>query len=82
MPSRPAWQRPVVFVVLLKYKVFTALFLGKNSGLHAMYVMYAVVMICTPFLLHILQDKEKKPLKEGVQDMLVKHHLFSWDIDG
>lgn len=29
-----------------------------------------------------LQEKEKKPLKEGVQDMLVKHHLFSWDIDG
>uniref|UniRef100_A0A6I8S8Y2 Small G protein signaling modulator 3 n=1 Tax=Xenopus tropicalis TaxID=8364 RepID=A0A6I8S8Y2_XENTR len=28
------------------------------------------------------EDKEKKPLKEGVQDMLVKHHLFSWDIDG
>ncbi|KAL7982437.1 hypothetical protein Chor_010035 [Crotalus horridus] len=26
--------------------------------------------------------EEKKPLKEGVQDMLVKHHLFSWDIDG
>lgn len=30
----------------------------------------------------VLQEKEKKPLKEGVQDMLVKHHLFSWDIDG
>uniref|UniRef100_W5MZQ6 RUN and TBC1 domain-containing protein 3 n=1 Tax=Lepisosteus oculatus TaxID=7918 RepID=W5MZQ6_LEPOC len=28
------------------------------------------------------QEKEQKPLKEGVQDMLVKHHLFSWDIDG
>ncbi|XP_064419469.1 small G protein signaling modulator 3 isoform X1 [Latimeria chalumnae] len=28
------------------------------------------------------EDKERKPLKEGVQDMLVKHHLFSWDIDG
>ncbi|XP_053325766.1 small G protein signaling modulator 3 [Spea bombifrons] len=28
------------------------------------------------------EDKEKRPLKEGVQDMLVKHHLFSWDIDG
>ncbi|KAF4798320.1 Small G protein signaling modulator 3 like protein [Turdus rufiventris] len=28
------------------------------------------------------EEKEKKPLKEGVQDMLVKHHLFSWDIDG
>ncbi|XP_069345987.1 small G protein signaling modulator 3 isoform X7 [Eulemur rufifrons] len=26
--------------------------------------------------------EEKQPLKEGVQDMLVKHHLFSWDIDG
>ncbi|XP_040842429.1 small G protein signaling modulator 3 isoform X2 [Ochotona curzoniae] len=26
--------------------------------------------------------EEKRPLKEGVQDMLVKHHLFSWDIDG
>ena len=21
-----------------------------------------------------------QPLKEGVRDMLVKHHLFSWDI--
>ncbi|XP_040215502.1 small G protein signaling modulator 3 isoform X1 [Rana temporaria] len=29
-----------------------------------------------------VSEKEKKPLKEGVQDMLVKHHLFSWDIDG
>uniref|UniRef100_A0AAX7U9Y4 Small G protein signaling modulator 3 n=1 Tax=Astatotilapia calliptera TaxID=8154 RepID=A0AAX7U9Y4_ASTCA len=28
------------------------------------------------------EEKEQKPLKEGVQDMLVKHHLFSWDIDG
>uniref|UniRef100_A0A7N4P6N2 Small G protein signaling modulator 3 n=1 Tax=Sarcophilus harrisii TaxID=9305 RepID=A0A7N4P6N2_SARHA len=28
------------------------------------------------------EEKEKRPLKEGVQDMLVKHHLFSWDIDG
>ncbi|EPY88551.1 small G protein signaling modulator 3 [Camelus ferus] len=27
-------------------------------------------------------QEEKTPLKEGVQDMLVKHHLFSWDIDG
>uniref|UniRef100_A0A8C5EHC6 RUN and TBC1 domain-containing protein 3 n=1 Tax=Gouania willdenowi TaxID=441366 RepID=A0A8C5EHC6_GOUWI len=26
--------------------------------------------------------QKSKPLKEGVQDMLVKHHLFSWDIDG
>uniref|UniRef100_A0A8C1CEP4 Small G protein signaling modulator 3 n=1 Tax=Cyprinus carpio carpio TaxID=630221 RepID=A0A8C1CEP4_CYPCA len=29
--------------------------------------------------------KEKSPVlrsEEGVQDMLVKHHLFSWDIDG
>uniref|UniRef100_A0A8B9PTQ1 Small G protein signaling modulator 3 n=1 Tax=Apteryx owenii TaxID=8824 RepID=A0A8B9PTQ1_APTOW len=29
-----------------------------------------------------IKREEKKPLKEGVQDMLVKHHLFSWDIDG
>jgi uncharacterized membrane protein (DUF106 family) len=21
-----------------------------------------------------------RPLKEGVKDMLVKHHLFSWDL--
>lgn len=28
------------------------------------------------------EEKDQKPLKEGVQDMLVKHHLFSWDIDG
>lgn len=40
-------------------------------------------MQCTdPGLCASLQEKEKKPLKEGVQDMLVKHHLFSWDIDG
>ncbi|XP_077805783.1 small G protein signaling modulator 3 isoform X13 [Macaca mulatta] len=24
----------------------------------------------------------QQPLKEGVRDMLVKHHLFSWDVDG
>lgn len=42
-----------------------------------------VWMRCTdPGLCASLQEKEKKPLKEGVQDMLVKHHLFSWDIDG
>ncbi|KAI5765183.1 SGSM3 [Gulo gulo luscus] len=29
-----------------------------------------------------VKREEKQPLKEGVQDMLVKHHLFSWDIDG
>uniref|UniRef100_A0A4W5M5G9 Small G protein signaling modulator 3 n=1 Tax=Hucho hucho TaxID=62062 RepID=A0A4W5M5G9_9TELE len=28
------------------------------------------------------EEKDQRPLKEGVQDMLVKHHLFSWDIDG
>ncbi|XP_077025057.1 small G protein signaling modulator 3 isoform X4 [Tamandua tetradactyla] len=28
------------------------------------------------------REEQKQPLKEGVQDMLVKHHLFSWDIDG
>ncbi|XP_020776437.1 small G protein signaling modulator 3 isoform X1 [Boleophthalmus pectinirostris] len=28
------------------------------------------------------EENEHRPLKEGVQDMLVKHHLFSWDIDG
>ncbi|XP_078713209.1 small G protein signaling modulator 3 isoform X2 [Lampetra fluviatilis] len=28
------------------------------------------------------EDKDTRPLKEGIQDMLVKHHLFSWDIDG
>ncbi|XP_077908821.1 small G protein signaling modulator 3 isoform X3 [Ictidomys tridecemlineatus] len=28
------------------------------------------------------REEERQPLKEGVQDMLVKHHLFSWDIDG
>uniref|UniRef100_A0ABI8AE37 RUN and TBC1 domain-containing protein 3 n=1 Tax=Felis catus TaxID=9685 RepID=A0ABI8AE37_FELCA len=32
--------------------------------------------------LPVKREEEKKPLKEGVQDMLVKHHLFSWDIDG
>ncbi|KAG9340387.1 hypothetical protein JZ751_021500 [Albula glossodonta] len=31
---------------------------------------------------HGTEEKEQRPLKEGVQDMLVKHHLFSWDIDG
>uniref|UniRef100_A0A672FJB9 RUN and TBC1 domain-containing protein 3 n=1 Tax=Salarias fasciatus TaxID=181472 RepID=A0A672FJB9_SALFA len=34
------------------------------------------------FSLKFETEKEQKPLKEGVQDMLVKHHLFSWDIDG
>lgn len=28
------------------------------------------------------EEKARQPLKDGVQDMLVKHHLFSWDIDG
>lgn len=23
---------------------------------------------------------EKQPLKENVRDMLIKHHLFSWDL--
>ncbi|XP_074231698.1 small G protein signaling modulator 3 isoform X2 [Camelus bactrianus] len=32
--------------------------------------------------LPVKREEEKTPLKEGVQDMLVKHHLFSWDIDG
>ncbi|XP_047598423.1 small G protein signaling modulator 3 isoform X4 [Lutra lutra] len=32
--------------------------------------------------LPVKREEEKQPLKEGVQDMLVKHHLFSWDIDG
>lgn len=40
------------------------------------------VRCADPALAVIPQEKEKKPLKEGVQDMLVKHHLFSWDIDG
>jgi len=25
-------------------------------------------------------EEEGKPLQEGVKDMLVKHHLFSWDL--
>ena len=24
--------------------------------------------------------ERKGPLKQGVQDMLIKHHLFSWDL--
>lgn len=23
---------------------------------------------------------ENQPLKEGVRDLLIKHHLFSWDL--
>lgn len=30
--------------------------------------------------LPIVKDASTQPLKEGVRDMLVKHHLFSWDI--
>lgn len=26
------------------------------------------------------RDPNNQPLKDGVRDMLVKHHLFSWDI--
>jgi len=26
------------------------------------------------------RGKESQPLKDGVRDMLVKHHLFSWDL--
>ena len=25
-------------------------------------------------------EEEQRPLQEGVKDMLVKHHLFSWDL--
>lgn len=47
-------------------------------------------LLCAPTPLPCAHDseglscvqEEKQPLKEGVQDMLVKHHLFSWDIDG
>lgn len=47
-------------------------------------------LLCAPAPLPCAHDseglscvqEEKQPLKEGVQDMLVKHHLFSWDIDG
>ncbi|XP_012382068.2 small G protein signaling modulator 3 isoform X2 [Dasypus novemcinctus] len=44
------------------------------------------VLCCFAFSLsqdwELPAKREKQPLKEGVQDMLVKHHLFSWDIDG
>ncbi len=26
------------------------------------------------------QKDESKPLQEGVKDMLITHHLFSWDL--
>ena len=26
------------------------------------------------------QRDDQRPLQEGVKDMLVKHHLFSWDL--
>lgn len=48
-----------------------------SAGSYSVWVWYTDPGLCV-----ILQEKEKKPLKEGVQDMLVKHHLFSWDIDG
>ncbi|KAH7732229.1 Variant SH3 domain containing protein [Aphelenchoides avenae] len=28
----------------------------------------------------VVQANGKEPLKEGVRDMLIKHHLFSWDL--
>lgn len=30
--------------------------------------------------LPVRKDGNNQPLKDGVRDMLVKHHLFSWDI--
>ena len=27
------------------------------------------------------QPAQKAALKEGVRDMLIKHHLFSWDLN-
>jgi hypothetical protein len=26
------------------------------------------------------RKEQSQPLKDGVRDMLVKHHLFSWDL--
>lgn len=28
----------------------------------------------------IKKESNSQPLKDGVRDMLVKHHLFSWDL--
>lgn len=30
--------------------------------------------------LPVKKETNNQPLKDGVRDMLVKHHLFSWDI--
>lgn len=30
--------------------------------------------------LPVKKESNNQPLKDGVRDMLVKHHLFSWDI--
>ena len=27
-----------------------------------------------------VKKSRQQPLRDGVQDMLVKHHLFSWDL--
>ena len=31
-------------------------------------------------LSHCPNKEEQKPIQEGVKDMLVTHHLFSWDL--
>jgi len=43
--------------------------------------------ILAQFAFSLSQDWElpmkrdlSRPLKEGISDMLIKHHLFSWDI--
>lgn len=30
--------------------------------------------------LPVKKETQSQPLKDGVRDMLVKHHLFSWDL--
>lgn len=50
-------------------------------------VVMPVFRILAQFAFSLSQDWElplkkdlSKPLKEGISDMLIKHHLFSWDI--
>nr|XP_023415748.1 small G protein signaling modulator 3 [Loxodonta africana] len=53
-----------------------------HDAAHAQMDVKLRSLICVGLKGHPCVQEEKKPLKEGVQDMLVKHHLFSWDIDG
>ena len=44
---------------------------------------YTIIEIFNIFRSYAVASRlngDMKPIQEGVRDMLVKHHLFSWDL--